>query len=141
MALRGGGRWALRASALRGGGGRRNGGRVADTPQHGALRAALRKVPRGRPGSRRGLPAALPRLLRAACLHCVAPCFTLKVGWWDCEDFCEWGWAAVLPVRGGGGGSTSGVLVELGQPEWDMKVRGHRAEERSVPSQLLQSTG
>lgn len=44
MALRGGGRWALRASALRGGGGRRNGGRVADTPQHGALRAALRKI-------------------------------------------------------------------------------------------------
>lgn len=40
-----------------------------------------------------------------------------------------------------GGGSTSGVLVEFGVPEWDVKVRGHRAEERSVPSQLLQSTG
>ncbi|XP_031470231.1 probable acyl-CoA dehydrogenase 6 isoform X1 [Phasianus colchicus] len=46
MALRGAGRWALRASALRGGGsgGRWDGGRVADTPQHGALRAALRKI-------------------------------------------------------------------------------------------------
>lgn len=116
MALRGGGRWALRASALRGGGGRRNGGRVADTPQHGALRAALRKVPRGRPGSRRGLPAALPRLLRAACWHCVAPCFTLKVGWWDCEDFCEWGRAAVLPVRGGGGGAQAGCWWNLASP-------------------------
>lgn len=54
----------------------------------------------------------------------------LRVGLGCCAA-CAWG----------AGGSTSGVLVELGQPEWDMKVRGHRAEERSVPSQLLQSTG
>lgn len=53
MALRGGGRWARLASALRAGAapgrggssGRREGGRLGDTPQHRELRAALRKVP------------------------------------------------------------------------------------------------
>ncbi|XP_065587352.1 probable acyl-CoA dehydrogenase 6 [Cyrtonyx montezumae] len=44
MALRGVRRWALRALALRGGCVRWNGGRAADTLQHGALRAALRKI-------------------------------------------------------------------------------------------------
>ncbi|OXB84738.1 UNVERIFIED_CONTAM: hypothetical protein H355_001215 [Colinus virginianus] len=44
MALRGVRRWALRALAPRGGGVRWNGGRAADTLQHGALRAALRKI-------------------------------------------------------------------------------------------------
>ncbi|XP_074006221.1 probable acyl-CoA dehydrogenase 6 [Numenius arquata] len=52
MALRGGGRWARWAAALRGGAaprrgcrsGRRDGGAVGDTPQHRDLRAALRKL-------------------------------------------------------------------------------------------------
>lgn len=55
MALRGCGRWALRGSALHGGGGcgRRHRGHGPGTPQHGALRAALRKVP-GAAGGRQG---------------------------------------------------------------------------------------
>lgn len=78
MALRGGGRWAVRAAALHGGG-RRHGGRVADTAQHGALREALRKVPRGRPGSQRGLSVKLHRVLRGVLAPPDSP-FTLKVG-------------------------------------------------------------